>query len=198
MRRTVALLILAFGFAGMVWYKNREFKQSLVTNKGIEVSGQAEPFIKKAQEYVDAHRKTLRIGDHHRLVPQLDQNPLGTVVRYQVYEKNLPIMGMDITVHFSSRGSITQLENHYRALEPVSDEKTISEERILKLVTDRYGYQPTDHPISHILYAGSENDTAPTRAYVIQVRLSSGRPMQLMVRATDGLLLSRVFTRGGK
>lgn len=157
--------------------------------------------LEVAKQYLAAHDGEVQLQAHHRLQPTLFKNPLGSKVKYSIYQGKLPIIGLDIGIGLSREMEVRSFENGYRPLNRldvkslyVLDTKGIVD----RLPSQRYQAQVNaDEMLTKVLVAIPGRDT-PELAYVVsakEVGEAKDRPVQLLVRATDGLVLKINYAR---
>lgn len=153
-----------------------------------------------ANEYIELNRKALGIQKHHDLKPLIYSNPLGTNVKYTVFQDNIPVVGMGLLVRVGRDNSVLGIEHDYRPLEKAdtAPSQKLSPDEIISQANNRYALADKDlNSIPIILYA-APNSTKPQLAYVMRVvdqNASKPRVLQIVFRVEDGQILARSQAR---
>ena len=155
----------------------------------------------KAQHYLDAHRTDLGIKPYHELRAVEFQSPLGTQVKFSVFQDNIPVIGLGIELQVSPSGLVSISDNQYPDVSQAETpkEKILTFESVLKLHEQDYqimeGAIPTQE-LSTFWFMRPGTNT-PELAYVLSLRERNEEKKQVQVvfRATDGQILSRQYAR---
>jgi len=151
-----------------------------------------------AEEYLVQHRDSLRLQPHHELRPEVYETPIGSTVRYGVFQDGLPIVGIGIEIQLDRDLAITRVNNEYRPLKKADlSEPMLTQEDVLEKVSSRF-VTDSDRVAqsSSLLYVEPGSDQ-PSLAYSVPVREMGkrSRSMQVLVRASDGQILRKSFSR---
>lgn len=149
-----------------------------------------------AEQYLEERKKSWGVQDYHELKATVYESPTGQSVKYQVYQDNLPIVGMEIALEFNPDHSVRTIENGYRPLRRVDlTQPTLSQDEVIKAQGGRYTLDETSTAgVASVLYLPSGSDV-PELSYVMPVREADGRSAQLVFRAADGQVLGRQTSR---
>ncbi|MBY0369299.1 hypothetical protein K2X33_01350 [bacterium] len=156
--------------------------------KRLVFGGVQTPAETIARAYVLSHQTEWGIQPYHRLDAQTFETPLGAWVKYQPYQGEYPIFGMQIQVRVNRHGEIKEVRNSYRPM-PEADLTAFAGLNGMKEKIGRPLGVAADSKPTPVLLAEPASDTLVA---AVAVTLSApGQPdRQALVRVTDGQVLS--------
>ena len=150
-----------------------------------------------AQDLMKENRSRWGVQDFHELRPVVTEGPMGSRVKYSVYQDGLPIVGMEILVELDESHGVLNVENGYQSVRKVDvTQPGLSSEEAIARNSPRYEMDPVSTAgVSTILFYGSGMDE-PELSYVVPVReRDGGASAQIIFRASDGQVLGRQNSR---
>lgn len=167
---------------------------------GLTTSEEAvseDPVIRAAQNYLLKHKDELNLQDHHHLRPQVFSSPLGSTVRFDVYQDGLPLLGAYIDVEMDADRQISSMTSHYEPYERVETEtkEVLSMEEIRTKLPVRYGSLAGEAPSLMLLPSGAGSNVELVYVMRFSDKEQNGRPVQILFRATDGQILRKSMAR---
>lgn len=160
--------------------------------------------LEVTRNYIDLHRDEWKIQSHHELVGEEFQSPLGSRVRYSIYQEGLPVFGLGIAFRLNPDLQILEVENEYRPLEKADLQgPQLGVTEIVQDASKRYRFVADGNlanSTAKVLFAHPAEST-PSLAIVIPMKESvtekgkRSRGFQMMFRARDGQLLQRTASR---
>lgn len=158
--------------------------------------------VEVTREFLNAHREEWKLQTYHELRPVEHRTPLGSQVKYAVYQDGIPIVGLAIDFRLAANLQILEVDNRYQSLERLDLDslQILNEEEISETALGKQ-YRPdpgVSNQFSKVLVVVPGQNT-PELAYVAAVREqtldSKSRPVKLLLRATDGQILKKSFSR---
>lgn len=164
----------------------------------IVISGDSP--LEVTRKYLDDHREELQLQEHHALKPEEYRSPLGSSVRYQVYQEGLPVIGVSIGFRLDRNLRIVEVENEYRPLEKADlNEPAMPPAQLAEEAAERYGLVADAAGVDsgRVLYAHPAS-LKPQVAVTVPMKepTKHGRGVLMLLRASDGQLLQRTYSRG--
>lgn len=153
--------------------------------------------IEVADAYLKEHRELWKVQAFHELRPVEFRTPLGTKVKYSVFQNNIPIVDMGIEIQIDRTMNVTDVLNNYRPLEKASATRpALTMEEIVGRNADRYELEASNIQSPPVYFARPGN-SSPELAYLVSVKdkLQDSRPVQILFRASDGQVLSKSVAR---
>lgn len=150
-----------------------------------------------ANEYLSGHKALWKIQPFHALHPVEFRTPLGTKVKYSVFQGEVPIVDMEIEIQLDRNLNVSNVQSNYRPLEMAAVKNpALSAEDIVNRNSDRYETEGEAKLTPPVLFARPGNAT-PELAYLVSVRDKSqaSRSVQILFRASDGQVLSKSVSR---
>ncbi len=152
------------------------------------------------QKYLQDHFDELGLKSYHEMRPSIFQTPLGARVTYQVFQDGVPVVGSEIRLQIGRNHDVMDLDNRYVPLERVdlSAHGGLDNGQVQELMrVSNYLPDPSvgDEP-ARVLYPVPGTNRAEL-AYVVSAREPSGsrRPIQVLLRASDGQVLGKNVSR---
>lgn len=141
--------------------------------------------------YLEKHRRDLNLQPYHEFRPAYFGSPDSSYVRYDVYQDGIWVWDMHLIFTVNEKGEITQKNIQYSPIEKlyfnVKDFENLKE-----VLPEKYKIKTLSEPTKVIFTETSD----PTIAYVVEaIEKQSKKPLQLIVRATDGLVLKKIRKR---
>lgn len=155
-----------------------------------------------ANQFIIDHPALFPIQSYHQLALQSVRSPLGTRVSYQVYQDDIPLIGMQIDLMVSRSGRIRILSNEYHPVEKVQidSREWLGIEEILNGQGSVFRLNP-DFPAKHterVKIWVSPYSPRPELVYVVSVldeKQKQKMPGQALFSVTTGQLVARHFPR---
>ncbi|MBI4404908.1 MAG: hypothetical protein HY537_12140 [Deltaproteobacteria bacterium] len=144
-----------------------------------------------AEQYLQAHREDFNIQSYHELRPELRRTPLSTHVHFSVYQDNVWISGVGLTIEVDpSNGQITSVDNRYRPFAKIElHQNLLPPQEVIQEAALLLGHSPANLSVgSTIIFTANE----PEPAYIVHSRQDSS---QMVFSASSGQLLSRSVPR---
>lgn len=216
--------VLAIGVLAFLDFKEQEESTKKVRPRGFEVRRQAgigswnipgrsaaraitvapaaevDSPLEIAEKYLRAHTDELGLRPYHEFRPAVFQNPLGARVSYQVYQDGVPVVGSELRLQIGKNQDVIDVDNRYVALERVvlKEGNYLTGPQLQELVrVSNYLPDPSGLGDPSRVIFPLPGSTSGELAYVISAREPSGsrRPVQILLRATDGQVLGKTFSR---
>lgn len=142
--------------------------------------------------YLEKNRKDFNLQPYHEFRPVSLSSPEGTFVKYEVYQDGIWIWGMDLQFQLDDKDEIIEKKINYKPIEKLYfNEKDFSD--VASLLPNRYKVNPVVGP-SKIIFTETQE---PTLAYVVRAfEKQKQKSLQLIVRASDGLILKKLVNSG--
>lgn len=160
--------------------------------------GTGDPTIDAAQAYLLEHKGEFNLQEHHDFRPHVFTNPLGSTVRFDVFQDGLPLLGAYIDVEMDANRDISSVTSHYEPYPRVdtANKEVLSMEEIRVKMPERYGSIAGEAP-SLMLLPGVAGGGELELVYVMRFadKEMNGRPVQILFRATDGQMLRKSVAR---
>ncbi len=156
--------------------------------------------LEKANEYLKSHREEWHIQSFHELRSEMETSPLGHSVRYDVYQDGIPVLASAILVQIDLRGNASATID-YQAIEKIdlANAKMMPFEEALNNLSDKFGEDPAVPATPRkVILINRTTQQAPfgELAYLVSViDKTHGTPLELVLRASDGQVLKKVFGR---
>lgn len=152
-----------------------------------------------ARSYLKSHREDLKIQPYHDLRPVEFKTPLGTTVIFTVFQDNLPLLNIEMSVQVTKELTIADVRGNYRPVKRANvNTPRMSPQEVLERIAYRYDPEPSSVAgATSVIYVHPESDK-PELAYVLAVKdrgRKSNSVVQAIIRATDGQLLGRSVAR---
>lgn len=150
-----------------------------------------------ANQFVEAHREEWRLQPYHELRAAVFESPFSAKVAYQVYQDNLPIIGMRIVVEVDRNRKAILFESNYRSVErlDVSRVEAMTELDLIRGLGERYEERREVKELTQALNLVDARNV-PDLVFVVRVLdRSLNQPAQLVLRATDGQLVQKSFAK---
>ena len=154
-----------------------------------------------ADEHIEAMRDQWGIKPYHDLHwENTYSSPLGRVVKYKVYQGDLPLVGMDVEVRVNREAKVADTAVHYTPVEEADlSQPSLTEQDILDSVSNRYEAVSgsTATPVLFIPTSAVAS-FGPELAIAMTVRrrdVAGSEPVQAIFRARDGQILDLTVAR---
>lgn len=172
-------------------------RRSVSERVNSEANWPGDTALEIAGAYLDAHREAWNIQPYHQMKPELVENPLGSLVKFAVYQGETPVMGMQIQVRIGLRGEIQDVLSDYKPI-PEADlnQPMLRADEILAGVSNRFEAVAEGVPAVPVIYV-APGDSGPVAALAMTVRKagSGEQPVQAIFRASDGQILDLTMAR---
>ncbi len=151
--------------------------------------------VAAANAYVTLHRDALGIQSHHQLKPEEYRSPLGSAVKYSVYQGKHLVMGLQLEIFVNKKGSVSRVSNGYRPVEEAGEEAW---EAPAKNFTDGVTVFETESAPVALLFVPENSPASKAEpAYAVQVKNKTTQEThQGIFRASDGQMLALSKGRG--
>jgi hypothetical protein len=159
-------------------------------------SGRYSTPFESAREYLEAHREEWGLKAYHEFRPVEYRTPLGSYIKFSVFENGIPILNLDIEMELDKSLKVTTVKNNYRDISRTVAREALPFTDIVKRVEAEYQTLTQDETQRPVLFVG-EMSATPELAYVLDAKEKNGarRPVQLVIRASDGTILTQSFSR---
>lgn len=156
--------------------------------------------VEKVKNYIRENPSLYPIREYHSLKGETRKSPMGTLVSFKVYQKNIPVMGMQLDFRVNNQGRVSEVFSSYKPIAEVVLERNSnrSVDEILKLHEEDYisaAFGTTQ--ASSIIWVEPVSFQAHL-GYVIPVisnRNNSKVPERAIFSVTTGQLLARELSR---
>lgn len=153
-----------------------------------------------ANEYLSQMKVEFGIMPYHDLSPQVSKNPLGTRIRYSISQNGVPIHGYNLWLTVDAKtGSIDESANDLK-YEPVDEidldlEEYLDRDELIETLNTDTFHPAQNQKIRKVLFVPPQSP-APVMAFVVQGRdPRRNSNIQIMVRASDGQILRKYYSR---
>ncbi|NBT58440.1 hypothetical protein EBT16_06615 [bacterium] len=139
----------------------------------------------------------LKIQEHHEVQRESFDSPLGKTIVYSFSQGGIPILGMAIRMRQESNGTLVEEENTYRPIPPIPVNRQVLEEQanLIKENSSRYDLSSLS-PESLVILVREGIDGGELAFTATSTdKLRSNHPVQVVVRADDGKILRKSFSR---
>lgn len=149
-----------------------------------------------ADTYVSDHRASWGVREYHELRGEEFPGPLGTEVRYKVYQDGLEVMGLELRVEVDANGSVTETGNNYlpMARADLSQPELAPDEAIRRSGVADGDVASAAMSARRVLFAGPGAEE-PELGFAVSLDNDPNGPSSAIVRASDGQPLARNFAR---
>lgn len=209
--RLKILLLLFFGCVGFVFWLNQQLENSVnlkapnlevrpqrarknPNQKVLAIQNSNPSVLLSAATFIDVYRDALKIQPYHDYTSQESKTPLGTRVDFLFSQDGIPIVGMRITLEMDSAGRVSQVKNHYTPAPKIDISDSLSLAELSDIVEENDPHWNIRFDSEPVIFARGKAEEA-CLAYTAHVENDRGRASTLLVRATDGQILSRSFAR---
>jgi hypothetical protein len=146
----------------------------------------------QADAYFEAHRAEWGLAPHHEFRSVSFENPLGTFVKYQVYQAGILVPGMEIQLRVDRQNEVREVQRYYRPLPAADlDQPRMEVEKVRSLAQDQYETLGGGESSLILFAAPGVFGQAPVPAFVFAVKDKRTSLMgQGVFRASDGALLT--------
>lgn len=150
-----------------------------------------------AKNFLEAHRAEWGLQPYHDFRPVEFSNPLGTKVKFSVYQSGVPIVDMGIQIEIGRDLSVKGVQNNYRPLAKADlSLRNLSAQQLMDRNQGRFELDGPTSSLSPVLFA-RPGKAEPEVAYLIPVRdrRKNSASVQVLFRASDGQVLGKSFDR---
>lgn len=148
-----------------------------------------------AHRYVETNRELWGIQPHHELRAESLENPLGTQVRYKVFQGDYELIGMEIQLRVTRGLEVKDVEMQYRPVaEADLSQPVLPIEQVETTIENRF--EKVAEAVAPVLYVPRDG-SVPVPAFAMTVRRKSGSQasVQAIFRASDGQVLDLTVPR---
>jgi hypothetical protein len=144
--------------------------------------------LEVAQKYLRARSTEIGLRVHHTLKPTVHLSPIGPLVVYQIYQDELPLIGMRIEIRLNRDLELVDAKWDYKPIPHVEiHDEVIGIDELSEFLPQ--GVKILEGPPPHpIVYAPPFHNFAEY-AFAVPVIDRHGIPSTLIVRASDGMIL---------
>jgi hypothetical protein len=164
-------------------------------NLGVKVKGNNP--IEVATEYLEEHREEWNLQPYHDFRAVEFHTPLGTKVKFSVYQSDVPIVEMGIQMEIGRDLTVLNVQNKYQPIAKADiDLRGLDAEQILGKNSGRYEADGESKLPPPVLFV-RPGSRQPELAYLLSVkdRGLDSRPVQILFRASDGQVLAKTLSR---
>jgi hypothetical protein len=148
-----------------------------------------------AHRYVETNREAWGIQPHHDLRAEVLENPLGTQVRYKVFQGEYELIGMEIQLRVTRGLEVKNVEMQYRPVgEADLNQPVLAPEQIESTIENRF--EKVAEGVAPVLYVPRDG-SVPVPAFAMTVKRKTGSQasVQAIFRASDGQVLDLTVPR---
>ncbi len=176
--------------------KNEELITSLPKNGKRVINSfnikKRRDILELANNYIEKNRLSLGIREYHKLSPTLYRSPLGTSIKYSVYQDELPIIGFEFLLDFDDKNNLISLKKRYFPVEKVEFRVPLSDEQ-LEFIFNQNGLKKENSHVSYVLVPkGEELELAISFSGRL---LKNNQKTNLLISVNSGKILFRTFPR---
>jgi len=149
-----------------------------------------------ADNYVAERRSSWGVREYHELRGEEYPGPMGTEVRYKVYQDGLEVMGLELRVEVDSAGATAETGNNYLPMgrADLSQPELAPDEAVRRSgIVEETDVASAAMSAHRVLFAGSGSDE-PEVGFSVSFDGDTGASSAI-VRAADGQPLARNFAR---
>jgi hypothetical protein len=150
-----------------------------------------------ADRFVADRRASWGIRDYHELRGEEYPGPMGTEVRYKVYQDGLEVVGLEVRVEVDANGNVTETANNYAPMgrADLSQPELPPDEAVRRsgIVQDNEIASAAMNA-RRVLFAASGADE-PELSFSFSLDGDPSGPSAAIVRASDGQPLARNYAR---
>lgn len=157
-----------------------------------------EPAILVTDRYLKENANQFGIRHYHKLHPVVFRSPVRTTVKYSASQDGVPLVGLEIQFVLGPDGKVAEVENRYRPVKRANLKlPRLNPLEIVKTLSPEFHWEDGDASSVPLLLFVRENSDTPEPAYALRVidTRSPASPQQLVVRATDGKILTKSLAR---
>jgi hypothetical protein len=153
--------------------------------------------LEVAKNYLEAHRQEWNLQSYHDFRPVEFHTPLGSKVKFSVYQGEVPVVDMGIQIEIGRDLSVLAVQNGYQPIAKADfSERRLNADQILQKNSDRYdaeGPVKLSQPVLFVRPGSREGELA----YLVPVhdKAEAHRALQILFRASDGQVLTKAFSR---
>lgn len=151
--------------------------------------------IAVATQILEAHRATWELRDYHSFEAEAYTNPLSTLVRFQVYQGKVPVLGMNIEIELDRDLKTKRVTPLYKAIEKLETTPTLAPQLVSRISTRYETSLESLVKASPVIYYNPDVGSAELAFVVRTVDKQLARPAQILVRAADGQILKKNYPR---
>lgn len=152
--------------------------------------------METADAYLNDHQAEWKIQPFHQLRPEEFKTPLGTKIKYSVFQGQVPVIDMGVEIQLDRNQNVIDVQNQYRPLEKADMDNLLSLEEIVDRNSERYELHGEERLSPPVLFVRSGSNV-PEAAYLISVKdkTRDARSVQILFRASDGHIISKSVSR---
>jgi len=144
--------------------------------------------LEAARIYIEAHRAEWKLQPHHQLRVEESRNPLGTKLRFAVYQGKYPVLGAQIQMRVDGTNRVREVHNGYTPVPAVDVESSFAGKSLGAKLADG-SVVVNGSPAAQVIYV-SPGSSEGIAALAVTVRTAEGLERQALVRASDGQVLN--------
>ncbi len=148
-----------------------------------------------AHRFVETNRELWGVQPHHELRAEIAENPLGTLVRYKVFQGDYELIGMEIQLRVTRALEVKDVQMQYR---PVAEadlgQPVMAMDQMESTIESRF--EKVAEAVAPVLYVPRDG-SVPVPAFAMTVRRKTGSQasVQAIFRASDGQVLDLTVPR---
>ena len=150
-----------------------------------------------ADDFVAERRSSWGIRDYHELRGEEYPGPMGTEVRYKVFQDGLEVVGLEVRVEVDSMGSVSETGNNYAPMgrADLSQPELAPDEALRRSgIVAENDVPSAAMNARRVLFVGSGADE-PEVSFSFSLDGDPDSPSAMIVRASDGQPLARNYAR---
>ena len=147
--------------------------------------------LKAAKAFVKSQSAQRGLRDEHQLKGRVSRTPIGSTVTYDIYQGNLPIVGMRIEVRMDNAMNVVGSNWNYRPIDlaEVDEGGQPLYDEIANRIPAGFQLRKDGTPFSEVIYELPDQGRGEHSVVVPAVNQFQV-PVNLILRATDGAMLS--------
>jgi len=180
------------------WFFNQ--KESSMSIRPVREEKRMEVLSVKATQQTGPKFETikqLKTQEYHEVQRESFDSPLGKTIVYSFSQEGIPIVGMAIRMRQESNGTLVEEENTYRPIPKIPVNRQVLEEQAnqIKETSSRYDLSSLSPESLVILIREGIDEGELAFTATSTDKLRSNHPVQVVVRADDGKILRKSFSR---
>ncbi|MBI3294817.1 MAG: hypothetical protein HYZ71_08810 [Deltaproteobacteria bacterium] len=147
--------------------------------------------LARADQFVKANAEERTLRAEHQLKGVVSQSPIGATVSYDVYQGQLPIVGMRIEVTLDNDGNVTGSNWNYRPIDiaPIDASGQALYDEMVNRMPNGFQLRQDHTPFSEVVFE-LPGQGRGEHSVVVPALNQFKSPVSLILRASDGALLS--------
>jgi hypothetical protein len=175
--------------------QTKSLKQGRSVSHAFGAGSESGSAVNAANTYLALHREELGIQSYHQLKPEEHVSPLGTAVKYLVYQGSHLVMGLTLEIFVNRKGAVSRVVNGYRPIEEASEQAW--NQPVREFVDGLTKFEAESTPVPLFYVPESSSVVKAEAAYAVEVKNKlTQETHQGIFRASDGQVLALSKGRG--